>query len=190
MRHWPFASIPIDGSDLDSLQRLADGEIQHQTAQTPYTATLSDQTRLLNDATKRTYLNSEIKRATDWGKLHSLYKRFEACASTLTAKISADGIPVPPTIVPFQKMMEMHWDTGNAQETAFFTHLSDFDRTDYSHDIDKKELHNALHKFVGAFVWDDETEHADGTVSSRLASNELPSTPTNTVVSHRFKALL
>jgi hypothetical protein len=74
--------------------------------------------------------------------------------------------------------MEKNWEIGNAQETAFFTHLSNFDYVDYSRHVDKTKLGKAFQKFVAEFVAGD----AEDILNSELASNELPTTPIETVV--------
>lgn len=172
----------MDGSDLDQLLRLAKKEIPHDTSQTPYIGNLNQQIELLSDASRNKNLRTEIRRAADWGKLYELYSRFENCVSTLTTKVSVDGIPVPPLVAPFQKIMEKNWDIGNAQETAFFVHLSNFDQVDYSRDVDKKKLGTALQKFVREFMEPSGTVDADDILNSEIDSNELPLTPIDTMV--------
>ena len=178
----------MDGSDLDQLLRLAKKDIPHETSQNLYIEDLDQQIKLLSEASRNKYLTTEIRRATDWGKLHDLYSRFENCVSTLTTKISVDGIPVPPLVAPFQKMMEKNWDIGNAQETAFFMHLSNFDNVDYSRDVDKKKLGAALREFVKEFMEPGGTDDADGSLNSGIDSNELPLTPIDTMVGFTYEA--
>ena len=95
---------------------------------------------------------------------------------------------MPPLVAPFQKMMEKNWDIGNAQETAFFMHLSNFDNVDYSRDVDKRKLGAALQEFVGEFMEPGRTDDADGNLNSRIDSNELPLTPIDTMVGFAHEA--
>jgi hypothetical protein len=83
--------------------------------------------------------------------------------------------------------MEKSWDTGDAQETALFMHRSDFDRVNYSRDVDKKELGNALQKFVGEFMGGPGTDDADDIPDFDFASNEQLPTPIDTVVCSKYK---
>lgn len=162
---------------------------QHGTYQIPRISSLNEQTRLLSDASRNKYLKSEVQRAADWRMLYMLYSRFGNCVSTLAAKIRADGIPVPPKVVLFQKMMEQNWNTGNAQEAAFFMHRSDFDKVDYSPDIDKKKLGDALQEFIKEFVIDSGSDSADDILDSRAAVNELPLTPIGTMVCSSYESV-
>lgn len=183
LRHQPLSAIPTDGSDLDDLQQLAEnGNLCHE-PQAPYVTCLSDQMKFLSEASRDRYYKAEIERAKNWRRLYSLYRRFENCVSTLTAKISADGIPVPPAMTSFQEMLEKNWNTGNAQETAFMTHRNDFDLADYSRDVDKKRLGNVLQKFVGEFMLASEPGDSDDFLYSGFPPNhELPPTPIETKV--------
>jgi hypothetical protein len=176
--------MPMDGSDLDDLQRLANKDKQFEFPQIPYISSLNGQIRLLSDPSRDKYLSIEIERATNWRNLHRLYSRFKNCVSTLTAKISADGIPVPPRVTSFQEMMEKNWDIGNAQEAALSVHLSDFERVDYSHNVDKKELGIALQKFAREFMGDNGDDNG-GVPNYNFASTGLCPTPVETMV--RFK---
>jgi hypothetical protein len=183
LRHQPLSAIPTDGSDLDDLQQLAETGNQRHEPQAPYVARLSDQMKLLSEASRDHYIKAEVERATNWRGLYSLYSRFENCVSTLAAKISADGIPVPPAMTSFQEMLEKNWNTGNAQETAFNTHRAEFDLADYSHDIDKRRLGNVLQKFVGEFMLSRGPGDSDDFLYSGFPSNhELPPTPIETKV--------
>jgi hypothetical protein len=191
LRHQPLSDVPMDGSDLDHLQRLAKNDNQCHKSQVLYITRLSEQMKFLSEASRNKYTKTEVERATNWRRLHSLYRRFENCVSTLSAKVSVDGIPVPPTVVPFQEMLEKNWNTGDAQETSFFTHLVDFDGADYSRDIDKKRLGNVLQKFVGEFMLGGGTDDSDDFLYSGFPSNyELPPTPTETKVGCRYKIIV
>lgn len=90
---------------------------------------------------------------------------------------------MPLVIAPFQNMMEENWDTGNAKETALYMHGSAFDREDYSRDVNKKRLGNGLLKFVREFTEGGGNEEVDDILHSGFASNELPPTPIDTMVS-------
>lgn len=189
LRHHPLSAIPTDGSDLDDLQQLVGNSDPRHKPQAPYVARLSDQMKFLSEASRDHYIKAEIERATNWKRLYSLYSRFENCVSTLAAKISVDGIPVPPAMTSFQEMLEKNWNTGNAQETAFFAHQTDFDRADYSRDIDKKRLGNVLQQFVGEFMSGEGSGDSDDFLYSGFPSNhELPPTPIETKVNSKMKA--
>ena len=60
---------------------------------------------------------------------------------------------------------------------------SDFERADYSRDVDKRELGNALQKFVGEFMEGGGSGDAIDTFDNQIYSNEPPLTPIDTIVS-------